>query len=63
MVDSADAGAVFKIDARALCPAPAPAGDLDLAEAWKEMMGLPFVFEVWAWRKDFPDIGKLEELA
>jgi predicted solute-binding protein len=48
---------------RARCPALAPAGDLDLAEAWKEMMGLPSVFAVWACHKDFPDIGKLEELA
>ena len=34
----------------------APAGDIDLAEAWKAMTGLPFVFAVWATRKDHPDI-------
>jgi chorismate dehydratase len=48
---------------RALCAEPAPAGDIDLAEAWKEMTGLPFVFAVWAVRKDFSDITAVTEIA
>jgi chorismate dehydratase len=48
---------------RALCGAPAPAGDIDLAEAWKEMTGLPFVFAVWAVRKDFREIEAVTEIA
>lgn len=35
---------------RALCSAPAPCGDLDLAAEWHAMTGLPFVFAVWACR-------------
>ena len=34
--------------------------DIDLAEVWKEMTGLPFVFAVWATRADHP---RREELA
>jgi chorismate dehydratase len=48
---------------RALCAEPAPAGDIDLAEAWKEMTGLPFVFAVWAVRKDFSNIETVTEIA
>ncbi|MEN7973809.1 MAG: MqnA/MqnD/SBP family protein, partial [Verrucomicrobiota bacterium] len=44
MVDGDKADAVVVIGDRALCSDPAPAGDIDLAEAWKEMTGLPFVF-------------------
>jgi chorismate dehydratase len=62
MVDgSADAAVV--IGDRALCSDPAPAGDIDLAEAWKQMTGLPFVFAVWAVRKDFPAIGTVTDIA
>ncbi len=63
MVDGAGADAVVAIGDRALCSDPAPAGDIDLAEAWKEMTGLPFVFAVWAVRKDFPDIEVATEIA
>ncbi|MEA2067640.1 MAG: menaquinone biosynthesis protein [Verrucomicrobiota bacterium] len=63
MVDSPDADAVVLIGDRALCSEPAPAGDIDLAEAWKEMTGLPFVFAVWAVRKDFPDLGAVTGIA
>lgn len=63
MVDADGADAVVVIGDRALCSDPAPAGDIDLAEAWKEMTGLPFVFAVWAVRKDFPDIETVTEIA
>ena len=39
---------------RALCGPPASAGDIDLATAWKEFTGLPFVFAVWVFRRDHP---------
>jgi len=55
--------AAVVIGDRALCAEPAPAGDIDLAEAWKEMTGLPFVFAVWAVRKDFPAIDEVTEIA
>lgn len=55
--------AMVVIGDRALCADPAPAGDIDLAEAWKEMTGLPFVFAVWAVRKDFPDIHAVADIA
>ncbi|RKX37780.1 MAG: hypothetical protein DRP64_16715 [Verrucomicrobia bacterium] len=55
--------AAVVIGDRALCSDPAPTGDIDLAEAWKEMTGLPFVFAVWAVRKDFADIGAVTEIA
>ncbi len=55
--------AAVVIGDRALCSEPAPAGDIDLSEAWKEMTGLPFVFAVWAVRKDFSDIPAVTEIA
>lgn len=55
--------AAVVIGDRALCAERAPGGDIDLAEAWKAMTGLPFVFAVWAVRKDFPDIGRVTEIA
>jgi len=61
LLDTPDAAVV--IGDRALCSDPAPAGDIDLAEAWKEMTGLPFVFAVWAVRKDFPSIDAVTEIA
>ena len=63
MVDGNKADAAVVIGDRALCSDPAPAGDIDLSEAWKEMTGLPFVFAVWAVRKDFPEIGAVTEIA
>ncbi len=63
MADAREADAVVVIGDRALCSDPAPAGDIDLAEAWKEMTGLPFVFAVWAVRKDFPNIEVVTEIA
>jgi predicted solute-binding protein len=59
--DVVDAAVV--IGDRALCSEPAPAGDIDLSEAWKEMTGLPFVFAVWAVRRDFSDIQVVTEIA
>lgn len=44
--------AAVVIGDRALCAAPAPAGDIDLAEAWQKWTKLSFVFAVWAVRKD-----------
>lgn len=55
--------AVVVIGDRALCADPAPAGDIDLADAWKKMTGLPFVFAVWAMRRDFSDIEAVTAIA
>lgn len=63
MVDGDDTDAVIVIGDRALCSGPAPAGDIDLAEAWKDMTGLPFVFAVWAARKDFSDLKVVTDIA
>ena len=63
MVNGDVTDAVVVIGDRALCSDPAPAGDIDLAEVWKDMTGLPFVFAVWAARKDFPDIKAVTEIA
>ncbi|RKX39451.1 MAG: hypothetical protein DRP64_14255 [Verrucomicrobia bacterium] len=63
MVDSDGADAVVVIGDRALCSDPAPAGDIDLAQAWKEMTGLPFVFAVWAVRKDFTEREVVTKIA
>ena len=46
--------AAVVIGDRALTAPPAPAGDYDLAELWWRMTGLPFVFAVWAIRRDHP---------
>ena len=56
------ADATVVIGDRALLSDPAPAGDIDLAEAWKEMTGLPFVFAVWAVRKNFTEIETVSEI-
>ena len=61
--DSAMLDARVVIGDRALCSDPAAGGDIDLAEAWKEMTGLPFVFAVWAVRKDYPEIETVTEIA
>lgn len=66
MVDGRDVehpDAEVVIGDRALCADPAPAGDIDLARAWKEMTGLPFVFAVWAVRRDFPEIEVVTDIA
>jgi len=63
MVDGEGADAAVVIGDRALCSDPAPAGDIDLSKAWEEMTGLPFVFAVWAVRKDFPSIGCVSAIA
>jgi chorismate dehydratase len=60
-VETPDAAVV--IGDRALCSDPAPAGDIDLAGAWKEMTGLPFVFAVWAVRSDFPHMEAVTHIA
>jgi len=60
-LENPDAAVV--IGDHALCSDPAPAGDIDLAEAWKAMTGLPFVFAVWAVRRDFSDIPLVTEIA
>lgn len=52
--------AAVMIGDRALCAPPAPCGDIDLAGAWKQMTGLPFVFAVWGYRASGP---RAEELA
>jgi predicted solute-binding protein len=58
--ESADATVV--IGDRALCSEPA-VEDVDLAEAWKAMTGLPFVFAVWAVRRDFKALDTVTEIA
>jgi len=50
---AADAEVV--IGDRALCTPPGAAGDYDLATAWNQMTGLPFVFAAWVIRRDYPD--------
>ena len=50
-----DADASVVIGDRALCESPGPGGDHDLATAWNQMTGLPFVFAVWAVRRNHPD--------
>ncbi|QBG47636.1 hypothetical protein EGM51_09615 [Verrucomicrobia bacterium S94] len=55
--------AAVVIGDRALCAEPAPAGDIDLAEAWMKWTGLPFVFAVWAVRKDFEHYEAVSEIA
>jgi predicted solute-binding protein len=60
-VENPDAAVV--IGDRALCAEPAPAGDIDLAEAWMKMTKLPFVFAVWAVRRDFDRIEEVTEIA
>ena len=68
-VEMVDFGQVEKPDAavvigdRALCSDPSPAGDIDLAEAWHKMTGLPFVFAVWAVRGDFPHMEAVTDIA
>jgi chorismate dehydratase len=63
MVEDQAADAAVVIGDRALCSNPAPAGDIDLSEAWKKITGLPFVFAVWAVRKDFPALGTVSKIA
>lgn len=60
-LENPDAAVV--IGDRALCAEAAPAGDIDLAEAWKDMTGLPFVFAVWAVRKDYAHIETVTRIA
>jgi chorismate dehydratase len=48
---------------RALLADPAPCGDIDLAEVWARMTGLPFVFAVWAVRTDHPHFSALSRIA
>ena len=60
-LENPDAAVV--IGDRALCAEPAPAGDIDLAEAWLKWTKLPFVFAVWAVRKDFEYIDEITDIA
>ncbi len=48
---------------RALTASPAPCGDYDLAELWKSMTGLPFVFAVWVHLSDHPGADELSQIA
>ena len=61
VVEKPDAAVV--IGDRALCAAPAPAGDIDLGEAWNKWTKLPFVFAVWAVRSDFEHVEEVTEIA
>ncbi len=62
-VDEKGADAEVVIGDRALFSDPALAGDIDLAAAWKAMTNLPFVFAVWAVRKDFKNIEAISKIA
>ncbi|MBL7115209.1 MAG: menaquinone biosynthesis protein [Kiritimatiellae bacterium] len=42
---------------------PNCAEEFDLAEEWKQLTGLPFVFAVWAYRRDNPYANELYEKA
>lgn len=55
--------AAVVIGDRALCSEPAAAGDIDLAEAWTKWTKLPFIFAVWAVRKDFTQIAEVTDIA
>lgn len=46
----------------ALCSPPAPGGDIDLADAWNDLTGLPFVFAVWAHRRGHPQAQELARI-
>ncbi len=66
MLDGQDdhpADAEVVIGDRALKAAPAPCGDYDLAELWKRMTGLPFVFAVWVHLSDHPAAEELSRIA
>ena len=54
-----DADAEVVIGDRALCLPVAPHGDHDLAAAWKQLTGLPFVFAVWVHHRDHPQPERL----
>ena len=58
-----DVDAAVVIGDRALCAAPAPGVDIDLATAWKDFTGLPFVFAVWAYRRDHPAAAEFSGIA
>lgn len=60
-IENPDAAVV--IGDKALCSEPAPAGDIDLSEAWNKWTQLPFVFAVWAVRKDFEAIDEVTKIA
>lgn len=62
--DATAAGAEVVIGDRALTTAPGPFGEYDLAEEWKALTGLPFVFAVWTLRRDNPraaDVARIAE--
>jgi chorismate dehydratase len=56
------ADAEVVIGDRALCAPPGPAGDYDLAELWHAMTGLPFVFAVWAYRREDPRAREFSDI-
>lgn len=60
-LENPDAAVV--IGDRALCAEPAPAGDIDLAEAWLKWTKLSFVFAVWAVREDCKYIAEITDIA
>ncbi|MCE5326284.1 MAG: menaquinone biosynthesis protein [Planctomycetaceae bacterium] len=59
----AEADADVVIGDRALCQPPAPCGDLDLGQCWKDMTALPFVFAVWAYRAEAENAAALAQIA
>ncbi|MDP6525464.1 MAG: hypothetical protein QGI24_07210 [Kiritimatiellia bacterium] len=60
---SQDADAAVIIGDRAMTAVPGQYATYDLAEIWKDMTGLPFVFAVWAYRRDNPQASELASIA
>jgi chorismate dehydratase len=58
---SPPADAAVVIGDRALCAPPEAGGDYDLATHWNAMTGLPFVFAVWAVRRNHPARREIEQ--
>jgi len=58
-----EADAYVLIGDRALVEEPAPCGDQDLAELWRSMTNLPFVFAVWAHRRHHEGADDLARIA
>jgi chorismate dehydratase len=61
--DGVTQDAAVIIGDRAMTAAPGQYATYDLAETWKDMTGLPFVFAVWAYRRDNPRAAELESIA
>ncbi|MBL7077653.1 MAG: menaquinone biosynthesis protein [Kiritimatiellae bacterium] len=61
--NGATADATVIIGDRAMGSRPAGHAEYDMAEEWKHMTGLPFVFAVWAYQRDHPRAAELARMA